>query len=567
MFVRRIKRANGQVGIALVEGYRLNGKVKQRTIKYLGTESELTKDNPNAINELIEKYKNIDKKETFINLSLALSEKIPNINTIRNYGYFWLDKFYSELGLYQLCDSIKSNHSFEYDLNEALKLLVFMRTLNPCSKLATKENGSDYFIENFNIKLEEIYKALTILNEHKSEFISSIHKCLCEKYERKTDILYYDVTNYFFEIDEADDFRKKGCSKEHRPLPIVQMGLFIDNKGLPLDYALYEGNTPDCRTLTSSFEQVKEQFHTDKVIITADKGLNSGSNIGYILSKKNGYIVSQKIRGGSKLLVNEVLKDEDWLSFDDGTYKLKEFVRKINVTYPDGSKHEHEEKVVCIWSRKYQLKEKSERDNLLDKIAVLANNPTKFKQSCHLGMKKYIDETTVKKDTGEKANDVKIKTSLNLDKISKDEALDGYYLIVSSEIELSASEIISKYRGLWKIEQSFRVTKSDLRGRPVFVRTRDHINAHFLTCFISLTILRMIEIRLRNEYSSKRIIDALISASASEMSKGIYSLNCRDEIMSKLEECYEIKLENRYIKEEMMHKLHQEIIKSVYTTV
>ena len=181
-------------------------------------------------------------------------------------------------------------------------------------------------------------------------------------------------------------------------------------------------------------------------------------------------------------------------------------------------------------------------------------------------MKKYIDETTVKKDTGEKANDVKIKTSLNLDKISKDEALDGYYLIVSSEIELSASEIISKYRGLWKIEQSFRVTKSDLRGRPVFVRTRDHINAHFLTCFISLTILRMIEIRLRYEYSTKRIINALISASASEMSKGIYSLNCRDEIMSKFEESYEIKLENRYIKEEMMHKLHQEIIKSVYTT-
>ena len=150
MFIRRIKRANGQVGIALVEGYRLNGKVKQRTIKYLGTESELTKDNPNAINELIDKYKNIDKKETFINLSLALSEKIPNVNTIRNYGYFWLDKFYSELGLYQVCNSIKSNHSFEYDLNEALKLLVFMRTLNPCSKLATKENGSDYFIKNIN---------------------------------------------------------------------------------------------------------------------------------------------------------------------------------------------------------------------------------------------------------------------------------------------------------------------------------------------------------------------------------------------------------------------------------
>lgn len=567
MFVRRIKRANGQVSIVLVEGYRENGKVKQRTVEYLGTESELTKNDPDAVNKLIEKYRNEqNKKEAFIKLTINLAEKISDRNTLRNYGYFYLDKMYQKLGLDKVCEEIQSQTDIEYSIDDCLKFLCFMRVLKPNSKKASLEKGFDFFMEDYEIKIEQLYKSLTLFHEYKNEIVERMHNQLCEKYNRNTEIIYYDVTNYFFEIDEADDFRKKGCSKEHRPNPIVQMGLFIDNQGLPVDFYLYDGNTADCSTLKPSFDDVKHRYASEKVIITADKGLNSGANLGYILSSNNGYIVSQKIRGASKQLKSQVLSDEGWHFNSQHDFKFKEFIREITVPYPDGTKHLHRQKVVCIWSEKYQVKEKNTRDNLLDKIAVLAANPTKFKQSCHTGMKKYIDEFSVDKITGLKSKTVTTQTELNQEKISEDEALDGYYLIVTSETQLSLSEVISKYRGLWRIEESFRITKTDLKGRPVFVRTREHIEAHFLTCFISLTMLRMLELRLKHQYSGRKIIDGLNSAMATELSKDIYSLNRRESVVDELDKILGINFDSRYVRIEDLKRYHSKILKSMYTT-
>jgi len=568
MFIRRIKRANGQVSIVLVEGYRENGKVKQRTVEYLGTESELTKDDPDAVNKLINKYKKAqNSKDAFIKLTINLAEKISDRNTVRNYGYFYLDKMFSELGIDKLCNEIQAGSKIEYSLKDCLRLMCFMRALKPSSKKSCQERGFDYFFEDFNLKLEQIYKSLTVFDENKDNFIKQIHHSLCEKYDRKTDLLYYDVTNYFFEIDNEDEFRKKGCSKEHRPLPIVQMGMFIDNQGLPVDYYLYEGNKNDCTTLKPSFDEVKSTYKADKVIITADKGLNNGPNLGYILSNGNGYIVSQKIRGAGKALQAEVLNEEGWHTNLSGDFRFKEFTRNIDVEAPDGKKINHDQKVVCIWSRKYQIKEKSARDALLEKIVTLASDPAKFKQSCHKGMKKYIDEITVDMATGEENKTVKVTTALNQEKIAKDEALDGYYLIVTSETHLSLSEIIEKYRGLWRIEQSFRITKSDIHGRPVFVRTKEHINAHFLTCFITLTMLRMLEIRLNRKYSAKAIIDGLNSAVAVDIGKEIYQINRRDDVVDELDQIYGLDFSNRYVRKENMTIHHSEIINSLYTTL
>lgn len=568
MFIRRIKRANGQVSIVLVEGYRENGKVKQRTVEYLGTESELTKDDPDAVNKLINKYKKAqNSKDAFIKLTINLAEKISDRNTVRNYGYFYLDKMFSELGLDRLCDEIQSGSKVEYSLKDCLRLMCFMRALKPSSKKSCQEKGFDYFFEDFSLKLEQIYKSLTVFDETKKNIIKQIHHSLCEKYNRKTDILYYDVTNYFFEIDAEDELRKKGCSKEHRPLPIVQMGMFIDDRGLPVDYYLYEGNRSDCTTLKPSFDEVKTTYKADKVIITADKGLNNGPNLGYILSNGNGYIVSQKIRGASKALQNVVLNEEGWHTNLNGDFRFKEFTRNVEVETPDGKKIKHDQKVVCIWSRKYQIKEKSARDALLEKIEALASDPAKFKQSCHKGMRKYIDEITVDKATGEENKTVKVSTSLNQEKIAKDESLDGYYLIVTSETQLSLSEIIDKYRGLWRIEQSFRITKSDIHGRPVFVRTKEHINAHFLTCFITLTMLRMLEIKLNRKYSAKAIIDGLNSAVAVDIGKEIYQINRRDEVVDDLDRIYGLDFSNRYVRKENLTIHHSEIISALYTTL
>ena len=567
MFIRRIKRANGQVSIVLVEGYRENGKVKQRTVEYLGTESELTKNDPEAVNKLIQKYKDEqNSKDAFIKLTINLAEKISETNCLRNYGYFYLDRMFKELELGALCDDIQSGTKEEYSLKDCLRLMCYMRALKPSSKKSCLEKGYEYFFEDFDLKLEQIYKSLTSLAKEKKKFIDTMHNALCKEYGRNTDILYYDVTNYFFEINEEGEFRKKGCPKEHRPQPIVQMGLFIDNQGLPVDYYLYEGNKPDCSTLVPSFEEIKKTYGAGKVVITADKGLNSGSNLGYILSGGNGYIVSQKIRGASKELTAEVLNESGWHSNESGDFKLKEFKRTVNVRYPDGTNHEHEQKVVCIWSRKYQIKEKSARDALLSNIESLAEDSAKFRQSCHKGMKKYIDEKTVDKDTGEENKNVALKVSLNQEKIKKDEMLDGYYLIVTSETNLSAAEIIKKYRGLWRIEQSFRITKTDLRGRPVFVRTREHISAHFLTCFIALAMLRMLAIRLNRKYSEKAIVDGINSAMAADISKDIYQINKRDEVINELDNLLGINFDKRYARKETICGYRYKILNSVYTT-
>lgn len=564
MFIRRIKRANGQVSVVLVEGYRLDGKVKQRTIEYLGTESVLTKDDPDAINKLIEKYKNEhDKEDAFVKLTINLTEKISEKNAVRNYGYFYLERMYKELGIAEVCSEIQNKTGIKYDLNGCLKLLCFMRALSPSSKKTSLEKGFNHFLEDYDIKLKQIYKSLTLFAENKTRFIAKMHNNLCQNYRRSTDILYYDVTNYFFEIDKEDALRKKGCSKEYRPLPIIQMGLFMDNQGLPVDFYLYEGNKPDCTTLKPSFSEIKSKYNTQKVIITADKGLNSDSNIGYILSENNGYIVSQKIRGAAKDLVAKVLDDQGWEAVDNQDFKLKEFIRTIDVTYPNGSKYKHNQKVICIWSEKYQTKERAIRDNLLEKIIQLVDNPAKFKQSCHKGMKKYINEFTVDSSTGEKTS-VKINTELDKEKLANDEILDGYYLLVTSETQLAMGEIIKRYRGLWKIEQSFRITKTDLQGRPVFVRTKEHIEAHFLTCFIALTMLRMLEIKLNHKYSCARIIDGLNSAIATEMAKGIYSINKRDAVMDELDAIYDLEFNNRYVKTEKMREYRSKIVGSDY---
>lgn len=567
MFIRKVPRKSGEVGIVLVENYRENGRVKQRAIQYLGTESELNKKESTSVETLKKKYNGkTSKAASLINLNLNPDEKIPTHNTVRNFGYFYLEKMYQELGLNEVCETIQNKTKIQYDLNSCLKLMCFMRALRPSSKKTTHKIGTDYFLEDFQLKLEDLYKSLTVLSKYKEAFVSRMHQELKAHYERQTEILYYDVTNYFFEIDEPDTFRLKGCSKENRPLPIVQMGLFMDQQGLPVDFYLYEGNKPDCTTLQPSFEKVKSNYGTSKIIVTADKGLNSASNLGYLLSQGNGYIVSQRIRGASQELREEVLKDEGWQGVASGDFEMKQFTRTVTVTYPDKTKHEHEQKVVCIWSGKYQAKEKEERDNLLDKIAKLAADPKAFRRSCHTGMRKYIDESIVNVETGEVEKGCQTQTVLNLKKIANDEALDGYYLIVTSETGLSASEILNRYRGLWRIEQTFRITKSDLQSRPVFVRTRAHIHAHFLTCFMALSMLRMLEVRLGRKYSCRKIIEALNSINVSEIKKGFYSINKYEEAVHEINTRYQLQLNQRYVKREELSLFRKQVLKAVYTT-
>ncbi|HJB29341.1 MAG TPA: IS1634 family transposase, partial [Candidatus Blautia faecavium] len=356
-----------------------------------------------------------------------------------------------------------------------------------------------------------------------------------KNYGRDTSLIYYDVTNYYFETDEQNDFLHKGISKEHRPNPIIQMGLFMDNRGIPITYELFPGNTNDCLTYRPNFGRIKKQFDLGRVISVADKGMTTGDNIWYTINTPthDGYVFSMSIRGAEKAIKDYVLKEEgyEWLGTE---YKRKsrKSPRTILVTSVTGKKMKKQvdEKQVVFWSEKYAKRAKAERDTALAKARDLAQNPGNYTRATSYGAAKYVKKIDYDKETGEILTASSI-LDIDEEKIREEEALDGYYMLLTSEMETSDDEIIDMYRGLWRIEESFKVTKSELEARPVYVWTKEHIEAHFLTCFVALTIARILENKLEQKYSVGRILDSLSKAECSLVQQNYYLFDYYDEVL------------------------------------
>ena len=356
-----------------------------------------------------------------------------------------------------------------------------------------------------------------------------------KNYGRDTSLIYYDVTNYYFETDEQNDFLHKGISKEHRPNPIIQMGLFMDNRGIPITYELFPGNTNDCLTYRPNFGRIKKQFDLGRVISVADKGMTTGDNIWYTINTPahDGYVFSMSIRGAEKGIKDYILKEEGYEWF--GTeYKRKsrKSPRTILVTSATGKKlkKQVDEKQVVFWSEKYAKRAKAERETALAKARDLAQNPGNYTRATSYGAAKYVKKIDYDKETGEILTASSI-LDIDEEKIREEEALDGYYMLLTSEMEASDDEIIDMYRGLWRIEESFKVTKSELEARPVYVWTKEHIEAHFLTCFVALTIARILENKLEQKYSVGRILDSLSKAECSLVQQNYYLFDYYDEVL------------------------------------
>lgn len=359
-----------------------------------------------------------------------------------------------------------------------------------------------------------------------------------KNYGRDTSLIYYDVTNYYFETDEQNDFLHKGISKEHRPNPIIQMGLFMDNRGIPITYELFPGNTNDCLTYRPNFGRIKKQFDLGRVISVADKGMTTGDNIWYTINTPthDGYVFSMSIRGAEKGIKDYVLKEEgyEWLGTE---YKRKsrKSPRTILVTSVTGKKMKKQvdEKQVVFWSEKYARRAKAERETALAKARDLAQNPGNYTRATSYGAAKYVKKIDYDKETGEILTSSSI-LDIDEEKIREEEALDGYYMLLTSEMETSDDEIIDMYRGLWRIEESFKVTKSELEARPVYVWTKEHIEAHFLTCFVALTIARILENKLERKYSVGRILDSLSKAECSLLQQNYYLFDYYDEVLKEI---------------------------------
>jgi transposase len=423
----------------------------------------------------------------------------------KNIGYFILDSIYDQLGIYDVLNLQKSRSKLEYDLNGITRLLVFGRALSPCSKRETYEQKGDYL---FNVTKSEnlihIYRTLDVLDEKSETIQKRMNLKIAGGIGRNTEICYYDVTNYWFEIDENDKdtidedgnvieegMRKRGPSKAKNRKPITQMGLFIDDKGIPVSYRIFPGNHIDQTTLRPALKSSIDKMGFGRVIVIADGGLNSDKNIAHILEEGNGYVLSKSTKKSKKAVRQWMLEEDGYEWNENRTFKVKSRITERSITDENGKKIKIRERAISYWSKKHYDREVHENKTFIEYLESVIAFPDKLKDN-EKKIEKYLKKTQVDKATGEiiKAETV---LSIDLEKIQEYLDLMGYYTLLTSELETPEREIIDKYHGLSRIEDSFRVIKSDLEGRPVHVWTPEHINAHFLICFIALTMIRLIQ--------------------------------------------------------------------------
>lgn len=541
MHLKKTPNRNGRIRLSIVDTYydKQRKATRQKTIESIGYLDELEKiyDDPIAhfqkrVDELREEKK---AHKAPINFTFYNSDKLcVGDNLRKNFGYSAFSKIYHELEIDKFLKRKQRTSKASYDANTIMKMLVYSRLLFPASKKASYDNREQFF-EKTDYCLDDVYRCLTFLNKHKENLQVRMNDKIKEQYGRDTGLIYYDVTNYYFETDGQTDLLRKGVSKEHRPNPIVQMGLFTDNNAIPITYELFAGNTNDCLTYRPNFGRIKKQFDLGRVISVADKGMTTGDNIWYTINTpaKDGYVFSMSIRGADKSIKNYVLDENgyEWLG-EEYKRKSRLYPRTISVTSNNGKKikKQVDEKQIVFWSRKYAIRAKAEREATLSKARDLAKHPGKYTKATSYGAAKYIKKVDYDKETGEILTASSV-LDINEDLIRKEEALDGYYLLLTSEMDTPDDRIIDIYRGLWRIEESFKITKSELEARPVYVWTNEHIEAHFLTCFVALTLSRILEMKLEHKYSAGRILESLSKASCSLLQQNYYMFDYFDEVL------------------------------------
>ncbi|MBT9166247.1 MAG: hypothetical protein DDT25_00930 [Chloroflexi bacterium] len=544
--LKQSPRENGRVYLSIEKGYRdqATGKPKAKTIKSLGYLDVLQKEYADPIahfKEVARKMTAEDTAKKKLTLTINMEETLPmDAEGRKNFGYAAILKIYHELSLDDFFKNKARHEPFKYNTNSIMMLLTISRLLSPGSKKKAFEEKGRYF-ERFDFSLADVYRALSHFAKISNECQRYLHEQIAAKYGRDTKTIYYDVTNFYFEIDEADEFRKFGKSKENRHNPIVQMGLAMDADGIPLHYELFPGNKLDKETFRSVIGEVRRKYDTGRVVVVADMGIITGDNIYYLTGGKNlnGYVFSFSVRGGSGIFKDYVLNSDDYVGTDgrpakeDAEFKMKSrrIARDINVTLSSGktAKKTVYEKQVVFWAKKYADKARAEREELLKKAKALEADPQKYNKATSYGAAKYLKNLEVDTETGEILL-AKLRPQFDSDRVAEEEKYDGYYAIVTSELDMSDAEVIETYRGLWEIEETFRITKSTLEARPVYVSREDRIGAHFLTCFLALVILRLIQKKTAHRFSAAKILECLNSIACSNEQENIYLFDYRSEI-------------------------------------
>jgi len=534
-----------------VHGYREKdtGKVKSRVVRSIGYLDDLEKQYEDPVahfKEVAQKLTEEENKRRKVTMTINMDEELPPVTDSRkNLGYAAILKIYHRLDLQRFLNNKARHEGFEYNTNSIMTMLVVSRLLSPGSKIKAYAEKGRYF-ERFDFSEADMYRALSHYAKISKELQRHINEQIAAYYgPRDTRTVYYDVTNFYFEIDKEDELRKRGYSKERRRNPIVQLGLAMDADGIPLHYELFPGNVPDKSTFRSVIGEVRRNYDTGRIIVVADMGIITGDNLYYLVGGEkrekalNGYVMSFSIPGSGGKFQGYVLDSEGYRGSDgkpadeDSEFIIKSRMdaREIYVTMTNGKtkKKTVYEKQVVFWSKKYADKARAEREKVIQKAVAMVKEPGKYTKATAYGAAKYVMNIDYDDATGEviaKGNALLLDEA----KILEEEKFDGYYAIVTSEVDMPDGEIVDTYRGLWEIEESFRITKGAIEGRPVHVSRKDRIEAHFLTCFIALVIMRLLQKHTGRQYSCDRIVDCLNRISCSEEQDNIYLFDYRSEI-------------------------------------
>ncbi len=548
----------GRTYLSAVHGYRdpKTKKSKTKTIKSFGYLDELKKEYEDPIeyfSKIVAKMDSERKKARTMEVIYNLDEEMTTeTDDMKNIGFSVLSKIYHELRIHKFLINRERGLKAKHPLNNIMKLLIYSRILYPCSKFSTFENRKQ-FIENFDFPLESIYRSLRVFAKHKDPLLLDLHKNINMLYKRDTTNVFYDVTNYYFHKDDESELIKKGYGKDRKGKPIVQMGLLMDNDGIPMTYKLFKGNTTDFETLLPILSEVKKNFNLNRVIVVADKGLNSGTNKAYNIIKGDGYIFSRSLRG-RKAGANDknyALKQEDyrWIS-DEFKIKSRVIPTDITITEKNGKKKKVtiDEKHIVFYSEKYAKRSRYEREKIINKAKKMIANPKILVHAENYGAMKYIKGMKLDKKTGElKVSKNDTIPTLDEKLIKEDEKFDGYYSIVTNELDMPDEEVIERYRGLWKIEETFKISKSVINARPVWLSNDDSIEAHFLTCFLSLVILRILEKKTKNKYSVNKMIESLKKSNICLLEMNKYKAVYYDKVLEHIDKCVGTKLNRKYL--------------------
>jgi transposase len=548
----------------------IDGKEKTITVEKLGNESEvLKKSEGNDPVTWAKKYvEELNQKEKE-NLLPVLIKKYPSeiidkdVQNLFNCGYLFLEKIYYELGINKICEKITEKYSFKYNLDNILSNLLYGRIMFPSSKLATY-NLSQKFIEQPNFELQHIYRALEVISKENEFIQAELYKNSLKFSKRNTGILYYDCTNYFFEMEQEDGLKQYGPSKEHRPNPIVQMGLFMDGDGIPLAFNITPGNTNEQQTLTPTEQKILDDFKLSKFIVCTDAGLASTANRKFNNKDDRAFITTQSIKKLKKHLKEWALNPAGWkLSGDSKKYDIskleeteesKEFY-KNKTFYKERWIKENglEQKLIITFSLKYKNYQRRIRNNQIERAQkAIETNSIKLDKCNQNDYKRFVNKTSITQD-GEIAD--KKVLSLNLEQIEKEEQYDGFYGVCTN-LEDDAEEIIKVNQRRWEIEESFRIMKSEFKARPVYLSRDDRITAHFTTCFLSLVLHRYLEKRLEEKYTASEIIDCLRNMNLAKSSEnGYIPVYTRTDLTDCLHDKFSFRTDFEIIKNNDMKKI------------